>query len=182
MTSQQLSETSNQSPVPCPQKFWYALYTRSRFEKKTWRYLQEAGIETYLPLVKTLKQWSDRKKWVEEPLFRSYIFVRISKAEYYDVLNVTGVVRYITFEGKAVKVPEPQIQAIKLFINDEEEHSFSYENLKVGEKVEIFRGSLKGIYGRLVEIRGKQKVKIEIESVGQSIVLTIPGSYLKVIH
>jgi len=92
---------------PFPNKIWYAVYTRSRTEKQTQELLLRSGIEVYLPLVKNLKQWSDRKKWVEEPLFRSYLFVHISPAEYYDVLNIPGAVRYITFEGKAVAIPKP---------------------------------------------------------------------------
>jgi transcription antitermination factor NusG len=142
--------------------------------------LLEAGIDTFLPLQKRLKQWSDRKKWVEEPLFKSYLFVHISKDQYYNVLNVIGVVRYITFEGKAVPVPEQQIKAIKQFLDQEEPQETS-DSFSVGDKLEISRGSLKGLLGNLVDVRGKQKVRIEIESVGQSILLTIPKSYLKII-
>ena len=144
--------------------------------------MEEAGIDTFLPLIKVLKQWSDRKKWVEEPLFRSYLFVYINQDEYYKVLSVTGVVKYITFEGKAVPVPEQQILAIKQFLNNEEDQFVSSESFKIGDQVEIFRGTLKGLLGNLVDIRGKQKVRIEIESIGQSIILTIPKSYLKVIR
>ncbi|MCD4695014.1 MAG: UpxY family transcription antiterminator [Bacteroidales bacterium] len=180
-TSDQKPVTSHQPPATSHQKSWYAIYTKSRNEKKTFQLLQESGIEGYLPLIKTLKQWSDRKKWVEEPLFRSYIFVKISRKEYHKVLNIFGVVRFITFEGKAVKIPEKQILAIKQFVNNEEDYTLTYENLKIGSQIEIYRGSLRGLTGRLVEIRGKQKVKIEIESIGQSIALTIPKSYLKVL-
>ena len=144
--------------------------------------MEEGGIDTFLPLIKVLKQWSDRKKWVEEPLFRSYLFVYINQDEYYKVLSVTGVVKYITFEGKAVPVPEQQIMAIKQFLNNEEDQFVSSESFKIGDQVEIFRGTLKGLLGNLVDIRGKQKVRIEIESIGQSIILTIPKSYLKVIR
>lgn len=173
------STTSSQKPVTSHQKSWYAVYTKSRNEKKVDQMLQEAGIESYLPLLKTLKEWSDRKKWVEEPLFRSYIFVHISPEEYYNVLHVFGVVKYITFEGKAVKIPEQQILAIKQFVNNEVDHTLNFDDLTIGSRVEIYRGSLKGLSGSLVELQGKQKVKIEIESIGQSILLSIPRSYLK---
>jgi transcription antitermination factor NusG len=142
----------------------------------------EAGILSFLPLIKQLKQWSDRKKWVEEPLFRSYLFVNINQEQYQKVLQVAGVVRYITFEGKAVPVPGQQIQAIKQFLDHEEDYKELPDNFQVGDRVEIFKGSLRGLLGNLVDIRGKQKVRIEIESVGQSIVLTIPKSYLKIIR
>ncbi len=117
-------ETRNsklETKVKMNNKHWYALYTKSRNEKKVHQLLEEAGIESYLPLIKTLKQWSDRKKWVEEPLFKSYIFVQVQANQYYHVLNIPGIVRYITFEGKAVIVPEKQILAIKQFLNNEED-------------------------------------------------------------
>lgn len=179
--SNQQPEASHQPPATSQQKTWYAIYTKSRNEKKVHARLLEARIETYLPLQKLLKQWSDRKKWVEEPLFRSYLFVHISKEEYYKVLQVIGVVKYITFEGKAVPVPSQQILAIKQFLNNEEDQLISTESFNIGDQVEIFRGALKGLMGNLVDVRGKQKVRIEIESIGQSIILTIPKSYLKVI-
>lgn len=162
-----------------PEKLWYAIYCRSRNEKKVNELLQEAGVETFLPLLKTRRQWSDRKKWIVEPLFRSYIFVNITKDEYRSVLQIDGVVRFVTFEGKAVEVPLQQIKAIRQFLDNEEDLSLINENLKPGDSVEIFRGSLRGLNGKLTEIRGKQKVLVEIESIGRTIVLTIPKSYLQ---
>lgn len=160
-------------------KKWYAVYTKPRNEKKAYSELDETGIEAFLPLIKNLKQWSDRKKWVEEPLFRSYLFVNISQSDYYRVLNVSGVVRYISFEGKAVIVPPQQILAIRQYINAEDiirEVDFVFEP---GDKVEIYLGPLKGLTGQLIKVQGRQKVKIEIESIGQSITLTIPKSFLR---
>jgi len=143
--------------------------------------LEEFGVESFLPIVKTLKQWSDRKKWVEEPLFKSYIFVHITPDQYYDVLNISGIVRYITFEGKAAIVPENQILAIKQYLNLEKDTHDIPENFAVGNNIEIIKGSLIGLQGNLIQVQGKQKVKIEIESVGGSVVLTIPKSYLKIL-
>jgi transcription antitermination factor NusG len=164
-----------------PEKRWYAVYTRSRNEKKASAALLEAGIEAFLPVIKVLKQWSDRKKWVEEPLFRSYLFVHITTREYYAVLNTFGVVKYITFQGKAVEVPPGQILAIKQYINAEDFSAETEKHFEVGDKVEIYRGPLKGLTGNLIRVKGNQKVRIEIESIGHSIVLTIPQSYLRVI-
>lgn len=162
-------------------KLWYAVYVKSRNEKKVNQLFEEFGFESYLPLVKTLKQWSDRKKWVEEALFKSYLFVHITPSQYYDVLNTPGVVKYITFERKAVAVPEKQILAIKQFLNNEEDKSMVLAHFEIGNKIEINKGSLIGLQGYLVKLQGKQKVKVEIESVGQSIILTIPKSHLKII-
>ncbi len=160
-------------------KNWYALYCRSRAEKKTNELLTASGIESYLPLIRTLKQWSDRKKWVEEPLFRSYIFVRISPPEYYEVLNVPGVVRYIFFEGKAVAIPPQQIEAIRQFIVSGDELPDVDLDLSTGSKVNIVAGPMKGINGELQEIMGKKKVRIEIDGLGQSIFLELPASHIR---
>ena len=159
---------------------WYAIYTKSRTEKKVYQSLQSSGIEPYRPLVKNLRQWSDRKKWVEEPLFRSYIFVFITQKEYFKVLNTHGIVRYITFEGKAVKIPPQQIEAVKTFISSEEKLPINIDKYKLGNKVEIIIGPMKGLIGNLVEISGKHKVRIEIDGIGQSVFVKIPVSYLKI--
>jgi transcription antitermination factor NusG len=161
------------------EKKWYAVYTRPRNEKKVYAALIEASIETFLPLIKSLKQWSDRRKWVEEPLFRSYLFVHISQSQYYGVLSIPGLVRYITFQGKAVTVPPGQILAIKQYIDSEEIITERVQSYIIGDRVEIYRGHLKGLSGNLVRIKGNQKVKIEIESIGHSIILTIPQTYIK---
>lgn len=158
---------------------WFALYTRSRAEKQVYELLISAGIDTYLPLVRTLKQWSDRKKWVEEPLFRSYIFVYISQAEYYDVLNIPGTVRYVTFEGKAVPIPPQQIEAIRQFIQTGYQLPDAEVDLPPGSIVDIIAGPMKGISGELLEVMGKTKVRIEIDGLGQSVYVEIPASHIR---
>ncbi len=100
-------------------KKWYAIYTKSRNEKKLATNLKARGIEVYLPLLKTLKQWSDRKKWVEIPLFRSYLFVHILDKEYLDVLQTDGVVRFITFRKERIPIPESQILAVKSYLEED---------------------------------------------------------------
>jgi transcription antitermination factor NusG len=163
------------------EKTWYAVYVKSRFEKKVAAELASKGIEYYLPLQKILKQWSDRKKWVEEPLFRSYIFVRILQSEYYEVLNTVGAVKYITFEGKAVPVPEPQIEAIRYYLDEKDPEMLEDLHWEKGQRVEVIAGSLTGLVGELVEVKGKNKVSVEIEAVGRTILLRIPKSKLRVI-
>ena len=162
-------------------KKWYALYVKSRTEKKVSVELSYLEIEHYLPLQKVLKQWSDRKKWVEEPLFRSYIFVNITQAEYFKVLNVFGAVKYISFEGKAVIVPNQQIEAIRFYLNEKDPEKTDDLHWEKGQKVEVVSGSLTGLVGELVEVRGKHKVSIEIEAVGSALLLQIPKSKLRVI-
>ena len=160
---------------------WYAIYTTPRAEKKVHAELVSKGIEVYLPLQRTLKQWSDRKKWVEEPLFRSYIFVQIPGTRYFDVLNTAGVVRYITFEGKAVPVPQKQIDAIAFFLETESPLPENPSEFLPGKKIEVIKGPLQGLRGELIEVAGKHKVRIEISAIGQSVVVTIPMGQLEVV-
>ena len=160
---------------------WFAIYVKSRSEKKVLKLLEDIGIESFLPLITRVKQWSDRKKKVEEPLFRSYLFVNISLSDYYTVLNVNGVVKFITFEKKPVPVPDNQIIAIKKYLNDTELHSIDYEDFKEGELVRIKSGQMKELIGRFVKINGKHRIIIDIEAVGQSIPINIARSNVEAV-
>lgn len=158
------------------EKKWFAVYVKSRNEKKVLKLLEDVGIEAFLPIITRIKQWSDRKKKVEEPLFRSYIFVHILQNEYYDVLHCNGVVKFICFEGKAVQVPENQINAIRSYIDDTDLHSVDCGELKEGELVRIKSGQMKDLIGRFVMIKGKHRIIVDIETVGQSLPINVSRS------
>lgn len=149
---------------------WYAIYTKSRSEKKLFVELQQKGLECYMPLKKELRVWSDRKKWVESPLFTSYVFVRVDKFGYFEALNSPWAVRYVCFEGKAIPIPENQIDAIKLFLADSERDiELTSRNLKKGDLLEVTNGPLKGVNGELIQIRGKSRIVLRFPSLGYSI-------------
>ena len=159
---------------------WYALYTRSRQEKKVYQELINQNIEAYLPLETKIKQWSDRKKKVEEPMIRSYVFVKSSEKEYYDILNIIGAVRYICFEGKAAPIPEWQIDAMRKLLEYNLPHNFSDEHFFKGEQIRIAEGPLKGFEGEVVNnSKGKQKVIIRISNIGYSMVIESPLVFVK---
>ena len=160
-------------------KNWYAIYVKSRSEKKAALELTQRGIQNYLPLKKVLKQWSDRKKWVEEPLFRSYLFVHIDQQEYFDVLQAAGVVKYITFEGQAVSIPPKQIDAIRYFLEEKDFEETTFKDWKKGQSVEVVAGSLTGLTGKLIEFKGKHKLLVEIEAIGHSIHIQISKNQLR---
>ncbi len=155
-------------------KKWYAIYTKSRAEKKVFDLLNQKGIETYLPMQKCLKQWSDRKKWVEEPLFRSYIFVKIQDVEFLEVQKTNGVVCFITFERKKVPIPENQIEAVKQLLKNNIEIEHTTKKFFIDDTVEIISGNLTGIQGKLIEYKGKKKVLISIDSVSQGLLINVP--------
>ncbi len=160
---------------------WYAAYTKSRAEKKVLQELLEQGIEAYLPLQKRLKQWSDRRKWVEEPLMRCYIFVKIEKKDYYRVLNTRGVVCYITFEGKAVPIPENQIDVLRKIVATEADVEVTAENFTPGDKVKVVSGPMHGLEGELVDYRGNRRVMVRIEHIGQQLLISVPAGFLEVL-
>ncbi len=162
-------------------KFWFAIYVKSRSEKKVARELQINSIEHFLPTIKVLKQWSDRKKLVEEPLFRSYVFVNVNTEEFYKVVHTPGFVKYVSFEGKAVPIPNVQITAIKQFLEQTEPEKLNDADWTYGKKVEVISGSMTGLMGELVDIKGKQKVKVQIETVGSAILIQIPKSKLRIL-
>ncbi len=158
---------------------WYAIYTKSRTEKKTANELAKKGFKVYLPLQKTLRQWSDRKMTIELPLIPSYLFVKINLHSYFDILNTKGVVKFISFSGRPVPVPEWQINNLKILINSEENFEIISEDFIIGDNVYVERGSLKGLKGILVEHRARQKVLVRIDSIEQNILVNIHTALLK---
>jgi transcriptional antiterminator RfaH len=152
---------------------WYAVYTRSRTEKKVLQLLLSKGIESYVPILKRFKQWSDRKKWVEEPAIRSYIFVRISNIEYYDVLNTAGVVRYVYFEKSPAIIPDRQIEIMRKVVDGNIKFEASKTEFKKGDKIIITSGILNGIEGELIRVEDEGKILIRIVQVGYSLLLNL---------
>ncbi len=163
------------------ENLWYAVYTKPRNEKKIVKLLSEKEINAYIPLLKRLKKWSDRRKWVEDPLLKSYVFVNIDKRQYYDVLNTDGVVKYVTFGGKAVPIPEKQIDVLRRLVATEADIEVAPGKFKPGDRVEIRTGTLFGLSGELVEFKGKKLVLMRIEHIGQSLLVNIPAAFLEIV-
>lgn len=160
-------------------KRWHAVYTRARNEKRLVDRLGEKGIEAYTPLRKVLKQWSDRKKWVEEPLIPSYVFVHIDPEDYLPVLNTQGAVRYVFFSGKAATIPENQVETLKRLMHSQEEVALMPATFAPGSPVVITSGPLAGIEGELVRIAGKNKVILRIDQIDQVLSISISPSILE---
>lgn len=152
---------------------WYAAYTKSRTEKKILERLTENGFEAYLPIQRKRRQWSDRLKWVEEPLIKSYIFIRVNEKQYYDAINTPGLVCYVTFEGKAAPIPDWQIDLLKKLLNEGAEMEVSGDRFAPGEKIIVVRGTLVGMQGEMVEYRGRKKVLVRLGSTGTNILITV---------
>jgi len=158
-----------------PHRQWNVIYTHPRAEKRVYARLLEVEVETYMPLYTTIRQWSDRKKKVELPLFNSYIFVRINKKERLKVLQVEGVSRFIYYLKKPAIVRDKEITAIKRFLNKTEGLKIKVEK---GEYVEISSGPMEGVYGKVIRI-GKGKLVLQIEELNMSLVAEVDKAQVR---
>lgn len=162
---------------------WYAIRVKSRSEKKVYSDLIEQKIEAYLPMQKKLRQWSDRKKWVEMPLISGYVFVYICRKEYESVLRTYNVVCYVYFEGKAAIIRDEDINLLKRMLGQVEvELEITVEQLKTGQMVEIISGPLCGVVGELIDFKGKNKVALRIPPLGYTVLVEAPGKSLKPVN
>ncbi|MCI9843856.1 UpxY family transcription antiterminator [Flavobacterium pectinovorum] len=119
---------------------WYVVYTKPKWEKKVAEKLNEIGIECYCPLITQVKQWSDRKKKVEVPLFNSYVFVQLSDKDRNSVFQVAGTIRYLFWLGKAAIVRNEEIATIKKSLSDTKILDISVEPYKKGDKIKLETG------------------------------------------
>jgi len=159
---------------------WYAVCTRSRFEKKLLWELTERSVEVFLPMREILSRWKDRKKRIWIPLFSGYIFVNhINTPENrYRVLNVPGAVRFVSINGRAEPVPDYQIDAVRRFL----EANIAvdpYPYMQVGRRVEIIAGPLKGIQGILVQKKGRFRFVLKVDLIQQAVSVEVDASDIR---
>ncbi|WP_179415185.1 UpxY family transcription antiterminator [Mucilaginibacter sp. E4BP6] len=157
---------------------WYPVYTHPRAEKKAYQALTDKGIKAYLPLHRQLKQWSDRKKWVEEPFIRSYLFVNINESEQAEVLMTKGITRFIYFSGKITSMPDRQIEDLKLLMASPYELEITEDNLQAGEKIMIKAGPLKGMIGEIIAYQSQKKLILRLDNLGCSIIVNVAANII----
>ena len=152
---------------------WFALYTKARAEKRVYEELQQKGIEAYLPMRKELRQWSDRKKWIETPIISSYIFVHIHKEDYRRVFESRGVVSYVCNKGKAVVIPAREIKAMQRAVESNLTFNLELSTIRKGQTLTITSGPLKGITGEIVDVQGTKRLYLRISHIGYTLVVTL---------
>lgn len=164
------------------EKRWFALYVASRQEKNACRLLMEKGVEAYVPLVKTMRQWSDRKKMVEFPMLNGYLFVKISAFEKESALQTKGIVCFVRSEGRDAEVREEEIGRLKQLeqLGYHVEANPYHQKLHRGDKITITSGPLKGCMGFIVSGGEKANFEILLESIGYSLRVKLPAGLLKV--
>ena len=159
--------------------YWFVLRTKSRAEKTVFKDLLEKGIEVYLPLRKELKQWSDRKKWVESPVIRSYIFIHIQMKDYRRVFESDGVVRYVSHDGKAAVIPDREIETMRRMIESNISFNVETNAIQIGQVITVESGPLKGITGEVVDIQGDRKLFLRISHIGYTLVANLDDETTK---
>ncbi|MFZ5516767.1 MAG: UpxY family transcription antiterminator [Candidatus Zhuqueibacterota bacterium] len=160
---------------------WYAVTTKPRHEKKVFQLLTIKGIESYLPLQKLSRKWSDRYKVIEQPLFSCYVFVRIALKDRLPVLQTDGVVKLVTFNNIPATIPDSQIQAVRLVL--EKCHTIEHiDFLTPGQRIEVVQGPLKGISGLCVEIKNSHRLVVRLESIQQAISVDIDLRDIKILE
>jgi len=158
---------------------WYPIHTKPRAEKKAFLALERKNITTYLPLKTTYKQWSDRKKWIKEPLIQSYLFVYISASEYMEVLNTNGISNFILFSKKIATIPIKQIEDLKLLLANEADLEVLNFKIDIGQKVIIYAGPFKGITAELVSLKSRKNIVLRLQSLGCSINIKTSMAFIK---
>ena len=147
-------------------KKWLVVYTKPRWEKKVNTSLVKKGIEAYCPLNKVRRKWSDRMKTIEEPLFKSYVFVKVEDAGMTEVRFVDGVLNYVYWNGKPAVVREEEIIEIKKFMSEYEDVEVSSIELKPSDAVVLNAGVMMGATGRVMRMMGNNTVEVRIDSLG----------------
>ena len=159
---------------------WHAVYTKPRWEKKVAELLTKQQIENYCPLNKVWRQWSDRKKLVYEPLFKSYVFVRIEETDQSKIREVFGILNFLNWLGKPAVIRNEEIELIKQFLNDHENIQTQKCAIKVNDTVQITSGPFSFHKGNVLEVRNNA-IKIFLPSLGYQMIAEIKKTNVEVV-
>jgi len=157
---------------------WYIGYTYPKAERKVFRRIKEFGVETFLPLHKIKRKWSDRIKEVEMPLFPNYIFVKTMRHHLSELLTIDGLSKFISFGGETAVITERELETINKVLKSKQEIELSNRKLKKGQRILFKEGALEGLEGILVTEQGKERCLIEIEGIGQILSINLSTLYI----
>lgn len=159
---------------------WYALHTRARHERVVEHRLREQGMETFLPTVREVHKWSDRKKTVDVPLFSCYVFVRcaLSPEDRTRVYRVESALGFVGVRGAGMPIPDEQIESVRTLLSQTvpcRSHPF----LKVGQRVRVCGGALDGVEGVFLSENGDRSLVISVDAIQRSLAVRIDGYDVK---
>ena len=167
--------------MPSLTSHWYALYTKPRWEKKVHALLTEKRIQSYCPLNKVRKKWSDRIKTVEEPLFKSYVFANVNEEEQTKVRMTAGVMNFVYWQGRPAIIPAREIETIRKFLNEYENVTAEPLEVKEDSRVTIRQGLFMDHEAKVLKIEGN-RVKVVIESIGYSLIASLDKKNLSTLN
>ncbi len=176
VVSSELKKLSN-----LEKKRWHVIYVKARHEKSVYLDLSKQGIESYLPLRKELHQWSDRKKWIEVPLFSCYVFVRILHSECGRVYLINGFVKFVSSNGKPSVVPDNQIESIQKLIEYYPSDVDVLEGDYSGYEAEVIAGPLIGLRGEIIELVNGKNFVIKIEGLDKLLSVKVSAGAVRLI-
>lgn len=167
---------------PAAELRWYACYTKARHEKRVDALLQQQSLETYLPLVARLRQWKDRRRLVEFPMFPSYVFVRVAPEDLPRVIAVPGVAAIVRNQGDAVTIPDAELENVRRFAEalrrgGTEPEPVPY--LAEGQWVEVTTGPFQGVRGVVVQRRTRRRVLVGLRAIGQGMEVDVDVTALQ---
>jgi transcription antitermination factor NusG len=163
-----------------PEKYWYAIYTKPRWEKKTAELLSKKRIENYCPLNKVIRYWSDRKKIVLEPLFKSYVFINTTEKEHTSIRQTDGVLNFVYWLGKPAVIKNAEIEAIQDFLSEYQNVQLEHVEVNINDTIKVKRGPLMEQEGDVLEIKNKT-VKVYLPSMGYALVAEIEKTNIEII-
>lgn len=162
---------------------WYALYTRSNFERRVAVELAAKSLENYLPAFQQLHQWKDRKKWVDVPVFPGYVFARFRDTEKtrLKVLRTAGTVRILGQADRIEPIPDAEIESVRRLLKSDVP-CFAHPFLREGAWVRVKRGALKGLEGLLVRVKSQTRLVLSISLLSQSVATEIDVADVEVLR
>lgn len=160
---------------------WVVIYTRPRHEKKVFTKLLEAGITAFLPTIKSLRIWTDRQKYIDDPLFPSYVFVYLNDFDdHHKVKLVDGFLYYVTFGKELARINGKIITSLQLMVDSKQQIEVSEEVFNPGDQVCISDGILTGLSGEIIDRGGERKILVRVNLLRRNILMAMPAKAIAI--
>lgn len=160
---------------------WYLIYTRPKHEKKVNAQLAEQGITCFLPSVKKVSQWHDRKKTIEVPLFPSYVFVYLNDLKkFYHTIQIPGFLYFVKSAGEIAKIPEAVVNGIQTMLKSGREITVTEDPIKPGTRLTITEGVMHGLTCEVINYRNQNQLLVRMNLLQRNVLVTIPAGITEI--
>jgi transcriptional antiterminator RfaH len=158
---------------------WYLIYTRPRHEKKVHHRLSEMNINSFLPTKKMLRTWHDRKKYIDEPLFPSYVFIYLDDTQtYYKGIDIEGVLYFVRSGKEIARINESIVHNIQLLVSKGDDIEVSTDHFQPGQQLCICEGPLTGLSCEMIQSKGTRKILVRVQLLQRNLLVALPNAYL----